>query len=169
MKIYFILIITLCVLMAACSSPSANAPQSQPSATVSPMETMKALNEAARSKDTATLKNLVSRGTLTMMEENAKSQNTTVDELLAKGSAAPFEELPVMRNEKIAGDTATVEVKDKSSEKWTTLPFVKEDGGWKVALDKFVEEMKKKMTEEMKTPAGNSNKTANTGKSKTDK
>lgn len=104
-----------------------------------------------------------------MMEENAKSQNTTVDELLAKGSAAPFEELPVMRNEKIAGDTATVEVKDKSSEKWTTLPFVKEDGGWKVALDKFVEEMKKKMTEEMKTPAGNSNKTANTGKSKTDK
>ena len=157
--------------MAACSSPSANAPQNQtPSASsaVSPMDTMKALNEAARNKDNATLKNLVSKGTLALMEENAKQQNTTVDALLAKGSGAPFEKLPEMRNEKITGETATVEVKDKSAEKWTTLPFVKEDGVWKVALDKFMQDAMRQMTEQMKKPA-DSNKTANTAKTKTDK
>ena len=97
-----------------------------------------------------------------MMEENAKQQNSTVDELLKKDSGAPFEELPEMRNEKITGDAATVEVKDKNSEKWVTLPFVKEDGVWKVALDKFIQDAMKQMNEEMKMPAAdNSNKQAN--------
>ena len=172
MKIYFVVIIAVCALAAACSSPSSNSPQNQSLsalAAVSPTETMKALNEAARNKDNATLKNLVTKGTLALMEQNAKQQNTTVDALLAKGSGASFEELPEMRNEKITGETATVEVKDKSAEKWTTLPFAKEDGIWKVALDKFMQETMKQMTEQMKAPAGNSNKTANTDKSRSNK
>jgi len=153
MKIYTILIVALCAFTAACSSQSS---------TVSPMDTMRALNEAARKKDTATLKSFVSKGTLSMMEENAKRQNSTVDELLKKDSGAPFEELPEMRNEKITGDAATVEVKDKNSEKWVTLPFVKEDGVWKVALDKFIQDAMKQMNEEMKMPAAdNSNNQTN--------
>lgn len=170
MKIYFLIVFTLFALMsAACSSPSANAPQNQSAAAGSPTATMKTLNEAARNKDNATLKNLVSKGTLALMEENAKQQNTTVDALLAKGSAASFEELPEMRNETITGETATVEVKDKSAEKWTTLPFVKEDGVWKVALDKFMQDAMRQMTEQMKKPAADSNKTANAAQTKTDK
>ncbi len=53
------------------------------------------------------------------------------------------EKLPETRNEKITGDTATLEVKNDKTGKWDTLPFVKENGEWKIALDKFLENMLK--------------------------
>jgi hypothetical protein len=43
------------------------------------------------------------------------------------------------RNVKITGDTATMEVRGSKggTDDWSTLPFVKEDGEWKVALDTY--------------------------------
>lgn len=175
MKIYALLFLLAASVLAACSSsapqPSANntantavtnaAPTVQTSiapSAASPMETMRALNEAAKSKNVEALKNLVSKGTLKLLEENAAQQATTVDELLRKDNGAPFEELPEMRNEKIEGERATVEVENQETEEWTTLPFVKENGAWKIALDEYVEEVRKKMVEEMKPPANNSKK-----------
>ena len=172
MKIYGITFIISAFILTACSSPQTanvavnltnsanttantvaqNQPQTmQPSAT-SPMETIKVLNEAAKTKNTEAIKRVVSKGTLALMEKTAQEQKTTVDELLKKDDGAPFEELPEMRNEKITGETATVEVKNNESGEWTALPFVKEDGVWKVAIDKYVERLQKKMTEDMKQP-----------------
>lgn len=172
MKIYSIAFIISVFILTACSSPQTanvavnltnsanttantvaqNQPQTmQPSAT-SPMETIKVLNEAAKTKNTEAIKRVVSKGTLALMEKTAQEQKTTVDELLKKDDGAPFEELPEMRNEKITGETATVEVKNNESGEWTALPFVKEDGVWKVAIDKYVERLQKKMTEDMKQP-----------------
>ena len=54
----------------------------------------------------------------------------------------------------IEGETATVEVKNNVSGEFQKIPFVKEDGVWKVALDKFLDDVMKKMKEEMnKMPA----------------
>ncbi len=170
MKIYIALFLFTAFIFTACSSSqpttntantgnSAQAQNQSPPATLSPTETMLALNKAARERNSAAVKNLISKGTLEMMEANAREQNTTVDELLKNDENTPFEEIPEMRNEKIEGDRATVEVKNKLSDDWIALPFVKENGVWKVAVDRYIEDMRQKMLEEMKQPpAGSSEK-----------
>jgi hypothetical protein len=55
---------------------------------------------------------------------------------LKQASAEVPETMPETRNEKIDGDTATLEVKDDKKDKWETIHFAKEDGEWKLALDK---------------------------------
>lgn len=122
--------------------------------TKSPSETLQALNEASKKKDIPAIKSLLSKGTLDLLEQSAKKQNKTVDEILLKEGGAPFQDLPETRNEKIEGDAATVEVKNNVSGEFQKIPFVKEDGVWKVALDKFLDDVMKKMKEEMnKMPA----------------
>ena len=117
--------------------------------TKSPTEVLKAMNEASKKKDVEAIKSYLSKGTLELLDKSAKSQEKSVDELLKADDGAPFEELPETRNEKIEGDTATVEIKNKTTDSWEKLPFVKEEGNWKIALDKFMEDMIKRLTEEM--------------------
>jgi uncharacterized lipoprotein len=145
MKVYQTIIVALCaIFVIGCSSMS----QAK-----GPTDVMKTLYEASKTKDVEAVKKSISKGTLALFEESAKAQNTTVDELLRKDEGAPFKELPEMRNEKIEGDTATIELKSMTTNNWETVPFVKEDRIWKLALDKFLNDMKKKMTESMKMPA----------------
>ena len=44
--------------------------------------------------------------------------------------------LPEMRNEKIAGDRATIELRNHRTKEWEPVAFVKEKGAWKLALPK---------------------------------
>lgn len=123
----------------------------------SPTETLQTLNEASKKKDTATIKTLISKGTIGLLEKNAKQQNKTVDDILLKENGAPFQDLPETQNEVITGDTATVEVKNNVTGDFQKVPFIKEEGVWKVALDKFLDDVMKKMREEMsKMPANTS-------------
>ena len=145
MKIYKTIVFTLCALtLAACGAVET---------TKSPTETLKTFIEASKNKDVETIKKNLSKNSLSLLEQTAKEQNTTVDELLKKNNGTPIKEMPETRNEKIEGDTATVEVKDKTSGKYETIPFVKEEGEWKIALDVFMQDLMKKMNEEMKPPA----------------
>lgn len=144
MKIYQTIIIALCVfLFIDCSAARQ---------TKSPTEVMRALNEASKTKDVAAVKNSVSKGTLVLIGEAAKAQNLSVDEILKKDDGSPFKELPEIRNEKIEGDAATIEMQNATTKDWEIVPFVKEDGNWKLALDKYLDDMKKKMAENVKTP-----------------
>lgn len=144
MRIYKILALGLCVFLAfGCGA-------TQP--TASPTETLKTFIEASKNKDVEALKKTLSKGTLGIIEETAKSQNTTVDELLKKDSGMPVKEMPEMRNEKIEGDTATLEVKNVVTGDFDAIPFVKEDGSWRIALDKFMQELMKKSREQMTMP-----------------
>lgn len=146
MKIYQTIILAFAAfLLVACSAM-------QPVQTKGPIEVLKNLNEASKTKNVELVKKSVSKGTMNLMEKAAKTQNTTVDELLKKDNGAPFKELPEMRNEKIAGDAATLELKNTTTNDWESVPFVKEDGEWRLALDKYLEEMQKKATENMKLP-----------------
>lgn len=91
------------------------------------------------------MKKRLSKKTLTMVENSALSQKKTVDEAItADFPAAQAQKAPEMRNEKITGDSATLEVQENGTKEWQTMYFVKEDGAWKLALDKTIEEMIKK-------------------------
>ena len=114
----------------------------------SPTATFKSFWDAQKKKDVAGMKKTLSKGSMAMLEKGAKQQNKTVDEAITEGFNAPgakYDKTPETRNEKINGNDATLEVQDETSQKWETMYFVKEDGDWKIALDKTVEELLKKV------------------------
>ena len=163
MKTYTFLLLAAVITFAGCSSQErANQPQNaqntaaaQPKAeetqpTRSPTDTLKALNEASKAKDVAAIKSLLSSGTIALTEQLAQEEKKSADELLRDDP--PFAKLPELRNEKITGDTATVEVKNDVSGDYETFPFVKENGEWKVALDVYLKEFEQDLAEEMKEP-----------------
>ena len=105
----------------------------------SPTATAKAFYDAAKAKDVPGIKNTMSKGSLELLEGIAKMQNKTLDEALKEPSKSTPPATFESRNEKITGDTATLEIKDEKGN-WETLPFVKEDGQWKIALDKAMQQ-----------------------------
>jgi hypothetical protein len=104
----------------------------------SPTATAKAYYDAIKSKDVKTMKSLLSKGSLAMMESFAKIDNKSLDDMLKEPESKPTGAFEA-RNEVITGDTAMLEVKDEKG-KWEKLPFVKEDGQWKIAVDKAFEQ-----------------------------
>ena len=115
-----------------------------------PTATFKAFYEASKKKDVAGMKKTLSKGTLDMFDKLAKEQNKTTDDMLKDvDKDDKSEKMPETRNEKINGDTATIEVKNEKTNKWDPLPFVKENGEWKIALDKFLEDMMKSLGDKM--------------------
>jgi hypothetical protein len=73
----------------------------------------------------------------------------TLDESLKKDDGRGLKEMPETRNEKIEGDTATLEVKNAATNDWDKTPFVKEDGKWKLALDKLIDDLEQKRKDEL--------------------
>ena len=115
-----------------------------------PTATFKAFYEASKKKDAAGMKKSLSKGTLDMFDKLAKEQNKSTDDMLKEvDKDDKSEKMPETRNEKINGDTATLEVKNDKTGKWDPLPFVKENGEWKIALDKFLEDMLKGLGDKM--------------------
>ena len=106
------------------------------SSAMTPTETVKAFIAAYQKKDVEAFKKLVSKKSLAEMEKAAKAEKETLDkkieELLAD-EKLPFKGEPEMRNEKIDGDKASVEV--KIEDKWENTPLVKEDGVWKFTFE----------------------------------
>jgi hypothetical protein len=92
-----------------------------------------------------------------MIENGAQAQNLSLDELLMKDEGAPIDLSPELRNERIEGDEATVEVKNSVTGEWESLPFVKEDGLWKLSLDRFMKELMRRISEENKNSANSAN------------
>lgn len=107
----------------------------------SPTATLNAFYEATRKKDAEGIKKTLSKGTIEMLEGFAKAQNKTLDEALNSGLASSTssdaEKKPEVRNEKIEGDKATLEVKNDKTGQWESVPFVKEEGAWKIAFDQM--------------------------------
>jgi hypothetical protein len=120
----------------------------------SPTQTMKNFVEATQKRDVEGIKSSLSSGSLKMMEGLAKIQGKTLDQTIKEGETGgnDFKQMPEVRNEKIEGDAATLEVKDEKTGEWNTLYFVRENGEWKIALDKSLEEMLKKSFSDWKMP-----------------
>jgi hypothetical protein len=170
MKFFAVIFTAVFFTFAGCASkptpgvanPNTNqaAPVTAQPAPLSPKEVLRALNKASTEKDVAGIKKQLSQGTLAMLNETAETEERTAEDILTDEGGAPFLKLPEMLEEKIDGDKATVEVvveiEDKKGiiKQNEIIPFVKENGEWKVALDLYVEDQLKRAAEDMKRPAG---------------
>lgn len=115
-----------------------------------PTEAFKTFTVAAFNKDVETVKQSISKESLKFIEASAKQQNKTVAELLTGGAVQETErKIPEVRNEKIEGDRATIEVKNELGI-YNKIPLVKENGEWKIALDELSKEAQKKFEEMQK-------------------
>jgi hypothetical protein len=124
MRIYSKLIILFSVfIFLACAG------EEKPS---TPLETLKAYTAAIKKKDLTTMKLLLSADSIKMAEREAKSQNVTLDEIVKRETLFSENQSTVeFRNEKIDGERATIEMKD-SFDSWSVVPFVREEGVWKI-------------------------------------
>ncbi len=78
------------------------------------------------------MKLLLSAESIKMSEQEAKSQNVPLDEIVKRETLFNESQKTVeFRNEKIEGEKATIEMKD-SMGTWNTIFFVREDGVWKI-------------------------------------
>lgn len=132
------LIFSLFALCAACGGEQRPA---------SPLETFKTYTKAIKQKDTTTMKLLLSSGSIKMHEQEAKAQGVTVDDIVKRETLFSESQKTVeYRNEKIDGDKATLEVKN-SYGSWETVPFVLEDGVWKIDKQGYADQMIKEADE----------------------
>ena len=113
-----------------------------------PLETFKTYTKAIKAKDTTTMKLLLSRATIKMHEKEAKSQGVNVDDIVKRETLFGENQKSVeYRNEKIEGEKATLEVKN-SYGAWEKVPFVFEDGAWKIDKAGFADQMQKEIDEQ---------------------
>jgi flagellar hook-associated protein FlgK len=111
---------------------------------LSPTDTVKAYYDAANKKDIAGIKKYLSQGTIKMMEVGAKNMGKNLDDALKESAAtAPQTATPKFSNEKITGDSATVDI--ASEGQTVSMPLIKEGGEWKLAIDKLIQTMQGSM------------------------
>jgi hypothetical protein len=105
-----------------------------------PTELVKIQVEAVKAKDVPALKKTFSKKALASMDKMGQSVGRSgesfVAELLDPRVDPYLSKMPRVRNEKIAGDLATLEIEHGTSGPmplagWRTHKFVMEDGGWR--------------------------------------
>ncbi|HYG80497.1 MAG TPA: hypothetical protein VD861_08930 [Pyrinomonadaceae bacterium] len=112
----------------------ANTPSPAKPAGLSPTETVKGYYEAGMRKDTAGVRRFLSRPSLQLMEELARSQGKTLEQLVGEAADKDARKRPpVFSNERVKGDIAAVDI-EIPGEPLRTMPLVKEDGEWKLAF-----------------------------------
>ena len=117
------------------ASPAAQTESANVGSLATPTEAYKTAYELRKKKDVAGLKSIMSddiKEFLTMMgEADKKSLDDVVKEMCDKPQADKAES----RNEKIKGDTATVEYLTEKGD-WKTMDFEKVDGKWLLTFPK---------------------------------
>lgn len=126
-------------------NPNAAQPEDTPASAI------KAVSEASNKNDAAALKQLFNRKSLEMVAGQAKENGKTVDETLLKQQIVTLAKSATEgRNQHVEGDSATVEIRTSKTGPWQKIFFTKEDGRWKIAMDKFMEEIVRQVEESTK-------------------
>lgn len=101
-----------------------------------PTEAYKQLFAAVKSKDIEAIKQTLTKKTIEFGMMAAQRNNTPIEKMYENGfTATTFSEtLPEMRDERIKDNMASLEVWNSRDSKWEDLPFINEDGGWKLAV-----------------------------------
>lgn len=125
-KLFFVLIFALA--FAACNS-------SQTAGNDTPTEAYKRLFNAVKSKNTEAIKKEMSSTTQQFATAMAQMQKKTEEDMYKNGllESTMSPNLPQMRDQRIAGDYAALEVQNPDGN-WQDVPFVKENGVWKIAV-----------------------------------
>ena len=87
------------------------------------------------------MKLLLSSESIRMHEQEAKSQNLTLDDVVKRETLfSEGQKVVEFRNERIDGERATLEVKN-SFGTWETVPFVREDNEWKIDKKGYADQL----------------------------
>lgn len=116
------------------SQPSAQ--NVKPSYAQTPTDAYKLLYEAVKAKNTEDIKSVLSKKTLTLAEGVSAQQNKGLSQVYENGftSTTFAPNLPKIRDERVKDEMGAIEVWSEKDQRWEDLPFVKEDGGWKLAI-----------------------------------
>ena len=130
--LFLIFFLSIAVFVLSCSS------EPKPD---SPVDSFKAYVTAVKQKDTTRMKLLLSSESIKMHEQEAKSQNVTLDEIVRRETLFTEGQKTVeFRDQKIEGEKATLEVKN-SFGTWETVPFIREDDEWKIDKKGYAERL----------------------------
>jgi hypothetical protein len=127
-------LILVVLVFSSCSS------EKQPA---TPVETFQTYVKALKKKDLTTVKLLLSKDTIKMHEQEAKAEGVNLDDIVKRDTLLGEGQTTVeYRNEKIDGDKATLEFKN-SYGVWETMPFVREDGEWKIDKKGYADQLER--------------------------
>ena len=102
----------------------------------SPTDAYKKLFAAVKSKDTEAIKLQLTKKTLDLGVSTSQRNKKPIEQVYENGfTATTFSDtLPNIRDERVKDDMGSIEVWNSKESKWEDLPFMKEDGGWKLAI-----------------------------------
>ena len=102
----------------------------------SPTDAYKRLFAAVKSKDVEAIKKQLTKKTIEIGKMSMERYKKTPEQAFENGFTATTysEALPNIRDERISGDMGNIEVWNSKESKWEDLPFVREDGSWKLAM-----------------------------------
>ena len=109
-------------------------PSNAKPAGLSPTEVVRGYYEAGMRKDVAGVRRFLSRASLQRMEDAAKRQGKTLDQLFSEAAEMEARKpLPKFTNERIMGEAATVDI-EVPDQPALTMPLIREDGAWKLVF-----------------------------------
>lgn len=156
LQIFFV-VIGSAVLSACQSSASQQNGNAAVGAANTPTAAFKSLHSAVKSKNLDNIKANMSKATIEFASGVAQMQKKTPEEMFKNGltEAAMSENLPPIRNERVKENMGALEVQNQKGA-WEDLPFVLEDGRWKLAVgDLFNGSYKKPAPSQAETEANN--------------
>jgi hypothetical protein len=101
-----------------------------------PREAYRMLYEAVKAKDPEGIKQVMSNNTITFAGFAMEQQKQSLEKVLENGMTATTfaDSLPETRDIRVNGNFGAVEVWNQKDNRWDDLPFILEDGGWKLAF-----------------------------------
>jgi hypothetical protein len=135
--IFGVVLLAVSAILIGCNQPSgAKATNPTGSGEDSPTGAYKRLYAAVKAKDVEGIKAAMSKKSIEFAKMAGGQQNKPLEKVLENGfTATTFSDsLPQIRDERVNGDMGAVEVHNDKDNKWEDLPFVREDGAWKLAI-----------------------------------
>jgi hypothetical protein len=101
-----------------------------------PTEAYRMLFAAVKSQDPAKIKLMLTQGSMGLAQMAAGQQKKTVEEVIKNGFTETtfVDDYPQTRDERIKDKMGAVEVWNAQRKTWEDLPFMFEDGSWKLAI-----------------------------------
>jgi hypothetical protein len=132
----YLLFSIFCSMLLCVACNKADSSSAPGSTSDSPTEAYKRLYAAVKNKNTDEIKSQMSSRTLTFADSVAAQQNKPIDKVFENGfTATTFSpNLPEIRDERVNGEMGAVEVYNSRDSRWEDLPFVLENGKWKLAI-----------------------------------
>ncbi len=138
-KFISVFLLSVALLSLACAKQTAQSSNDSGSSNdkaQTPTEAYKMLFAAVKAKDSGKIKQLMSKSTLGLAEFSGSQQKKSIDQILENGFVAPTlaPSLTEIRDERVKDNFGAVEVFNPKDNRWEDLPFILEDGGWKLAV-----------------------------------